>query len=177
MLIFNLCCFRGEFSTKINKVLFNLKIRQDVQGSSSPDVTGTRNDPGFLITWRPKYKELPLVPHNLTSHVQGIDVPGTMNDPWFLVTWRPNYKELPWVNHHLTSHVQNMTLGSASLDVPGTRHDPGFLLPWRHMFLGFSNIIIRSSFLALNKLNLYITNWDFKLHWRHMQIWCAFVLI
>ena len=138
MLIFKLCCFRGEFSTKINKVLFNLKIRQDVQGSSSPDVTGTRNDPGFLITWRPKYNELPLVPHNLTSHVQGIDVPGTMNYPWFLVTWRPNYKELPWVNHHLTSHVQNMTLGSASLDVPGTRHDPGPLVTHHYYKLIFS---------------------------------------
>jgi len=30
---------KGEFSTKINKVLFNLKIRQDLQGSSTPDVT------------------------------------------------------------------------------------------------------------------------------------------
>ncbi|XP_023342581.1 uncharacterized protein LOC111712245 [Eurytemora carolleeae] len=29
----------GDFSTKINKVFFNLKIRQDLQGSGSPDVT------------------------------------------------------------------------------------------------------------------------------------------
>ena len=40
--------FSGDFSTKINKVFFNLKIRQDLQGSGSPDVTGK--------LWFKKYK-------------------------------------------------------------------------------------------------------------------------
>ena len=32
--------FRGEFSTKIDKVLFTLKIRQELQGAHKIDVSG-----------------------------------------------------------------------------------------------------------------------------------------